>query len=160
MRSWLPSNLDERVVRVICAALDDVGEHEEPAGSNRGPYVDGVVAAVGSPLGSYWCAAALAKWYRAGPIAMPPAQLGSCETWRRWALTTARLASKPELGGAVLYGTATHASHCGLIVCLSPLLSVEGNTSLDGYSRDGEAVQCKLVNREHVIGYIHRSAIE
>src|SRR5690242_14341010 len=109
MRSWLPSTLDERVMRVICAALDDVGEHESPLGSNRSPYIDAALAAVGSPLGSPWCAAVLAKWYRAGPLPMPPNQLGACDTWRIWALTTARLASTPELGGAVLYGTPAHA---------------------------------------------------
>lgn len=156
MRSWLPSDLDERLMRVICAALDDVGEHEQPPGSNRGPYVDALNAATGSPLGSYWCANAVTSWVRRGPLPMPSRDLGSCESWRRWALETARLDSHRRLGDVVLYGTTpTHASHIGLLVCLDPMLTVEGNTTIAGYSRDGVAVQCKLLNAERVLGYVH-----
>ena len=37
------------------------------------------------------------------------------------------------------------------------LLSVEGNTSLAGFSRNGLAVDLKQVSTERVLGYVHPS---
>lgn len=156
MRSWLPSDLDPRLLRAIAAALDDVGEMESPAGSNRGPYVDALNAAAGSPLGSFWCATALASWVRAGGLPMPTHDVGACETWRRWGFETGRFSSHPALGAVALYGQhPDHATHCGLVVRLGPVSDVEANTSLAGYSRNGEVVALKAVDTSWLIGYVH-----
>ena len=156
MRSWLPNDLDPRALACVTAALDDVGEMETPAGSNRGPYVDALNAAAGSPLGSFWCATAATKWRRQGGASIPPHDAGSCEAWRKWAFETGRFGSHPDYGAVALYGESpTHASHCGLVVRLGPVCDVEANTSLAGYSRNGEVVTLKAVDTVRLIGFVH-----
>jgi hypothetical protein len=74
----------------------------------------------------------------------------------QWAKQTNRWSDHPVIGVAVLYGTPTDASHIGVVVRTNPLvLSVEGNTALMGYSREGVAVDLKLVALDRVIGYAH-----
>jgi len=112
---------------------------------------------VGSPLGSYWCAAALAAWWREAGAGIPSTAAGACETWHQWARAAGRFTTTPAEGYAVLYSFAGngHADHCGVIVRVAPiLLSVEGNTSLAGYSRNGVLVDLKLTTTANVLGYI------
>ncbi|MGH7323703.1 MAG: hypothetical protein ACREJ9_03545 [Candidatus Rokuibacteriota bacterium] len=60
----------------------------------------------------------------------------------------------------MVYGTFTDASHIGVVVRTNPLLlSVEGNTALMGYSREGVAVDLKLVASDRVLGYVHPAPI-
>lgn len=47
---------------LLAAALADVGEGETPAGSNRGPYVETLLARFGFAPPQNYCAAAVAKW--------------------------------------------------------------------------------------------------
>lgn len=156
MHSWLPNTLDARAMAAVLAALNDVGEMETPAGSNRGPYVDALAVAAGSPLGSYWCATAVTSWWRAAHLAVPPKDAGACEAWRKWAFETGRFSAHPDYGAVALYGDSpTHASHCGLVVRLGPVCDVEANTSLAGYSRNGEVVTLKAVDTTRLIGYVH-----
>jgi hypothetical protein len=55
----------------------------------------------------------------------------------------------------VVYGIPGDASHIGVVVRTEPLLlSVEGNTSIDAFSRNGVAVDLKQVNRPRVLGYV------
>ena len=59
------------------------------------------------------------------------------------------------MGAAVVYGTTADANHIGVVVRVAPLLlSVEGNTSLAGYSTDGLAVTLKAVATNRVVGYV------
>jgi hypothetical protein len=63
------------------------------------------------------------------------------------------------IGAAVVYGKPGDASHIGVIVRVIPLLlAVEGNTTLDGFSRNGVAVDLKLVNTDRVLGYVYPAA--
>ena len=67
---WLDDTvpaLDQAIVR---RAMCDIGIVEMPPGSNRSPRIDEYVAAVGSPVGSRWCAAAVAAWRRGGGSAV------------------------------------------------------------------------------------------
>ena len=65
------------------------------------------------------------------------------------------------IGAAVVYGKPGHASHIGVVVRLEPLLlSVEGNTSLDGFSSNGVAVDLKLVSQRRVLGYVQPQSPE
>ena len=53
---------------------------EQPLGSNRSPEIDGWLRAVGAPLGSPWCAAALYAWLTAAGR-QPPVRSGRVQDW-------------------------------------------------------------------------------
>lgn len=153
--AWLDASVGELAQRVVRRALLDVGMLEMPPGSNRSPRIDMYVAAVGSPLGSRWCAAAVAAWWRDAGSQSPAHDAGSCDAWHAWALANALWRTAPEPGYAVLFGSGTKAVHIGVVVRVSPLvLSVEGNTSPGGFDANGVAVALKQVNQHTVLGYI------
>jgi hypothetical protein len=153
--AWAPASLPPVNLAIAKRALLDIGICEMPPGSNRSGRIDEYVAAVNSPFGSYWCAAAVAAWSRESGAETPPTLGGSCDAWARWARDTGRWTANPEIGRAVVYGVPGDASHIGVVVRVSPLLlSVEGNTTLEGFGRNGVAVDLKLVNRPRVLGYI------
>jgi hypothetical protein len=152
---WAPPETPALALAVARRALADVGICEEPPGSNRGPQVDAYVQAVGAPLASFWCAAAVAAWFRDCGAAIPPTSAASCDVWMGWAKLNGLWQSHPSIGAAVVYGKPTDANHIGVVVRTSPLLlAVEGNTALEAYSRNGVAVDLKLVNPARVLGYV------
>lgn len=153
MHSWLPADLDPRVRTAIELALADVGEHEIPPGSNRGPVPDRVNGEFGSPLGSFWCGNFIGHVWKSAGLRLP-AVPGVVDNWRRWALQTGRWLHGPTWGAAALFGEPTHASHIAMVVCLSPLLVVGGNQSWDGYSRNGEAVTLRRLDADRLVGYV------
>jgi len=153
---WLDDTvpaLDQAIVR---RAMCDIGIVEMPPGSNRSPRIDEYVAAVGSPVGSRWCAAAVAAWWRECGADVPPLDAGSCNAWMAWSRRQKSWSSVPVAGSAVVYGSNGIAVHIGVIVRVAPLLlSVEGNTSIAGNSDpDGIAVAPKQVTASRVLGYI------
>lgn len=155
---WLPAATPALNRAIVQRALLDIGICEMPPGSNRSGRIDEYVRAVGSPLGSFWCAAAVAAWWREAGAETPPRDAGSCDAWWAWGLKTFRVAGEPAPGAAVLFGVPGDAQHIGVIVRTSPLLlSVDGNTSLGGYSRNGVAVDLKLIERTNgrVLAYVH-----
>lgn len=152
---WLDASVPAHAQRIVRRALADVGLLEMPPGSNRSPRIDAYLRAVGSPLGSSWCAAAVAAWWRDVGVRVPPAEAGSCAAWERWARSTGAWREAPSVGSAVLYGMGDVALHMGVVVRIAPLvLSVEGNTTLTGFGADGEAVTLKRVALQRVRGYV------
>ncbi len=155
---WLGVN--HPAMDVVLRALADIGVCEDPPGSNRGPQVDAYNQAAGAPIGSYWCASAVGRWWRDAGWAVPPGY-ASCDHWMQWAKDHGRFSAVPVVGAAVLYGVPGDARHIGLIVRVSPLvLSVEGNTTVEGAnfgaSRNGVAVSLKEVTKaDPVLGYVH-----
>jgi hypothetical protein len=153
--AWAPTTLPAVNLAIAKRALLDVGICEIPPGSNRSGRIDEYALAVGCPVGSFWCAAAVAAWWRESGAETPLSQGGSCDAWMRWARDTGRWTPRPEIGRAVVYGGPGDASHIGVVVRVQPLLlSVEGNTTLEGFSRNGVAVDLKLVNTARLLGYI------
>jgi len=152
---WLPDDLPALQRRIVERALADVGICENPPGSNRSGVIDGYNTAVGAPVGSYWCAAAVAAWFRESGAAIP-AGAASCDRWMLWAQSRGLWVERPTPGAAVVYGVPGDAQHIGVVIRLTPiLLSIEGNTTLGGdYSRNGVAVDLKQVNARRLLGYI------
>ncbi len=155
---WLDSTnkgaeaLQQKIVR---RALLDVGIMEMPVGSNRSTRIDEYVAAVGSPMASFWCAAAVAAWFRESGAKTPKIEAASCDRWMHWAKTNGLWGQVPQIGYAVVFGTPSDASHIGVVVRVKPVLaSVEGNTSLGGYNRNGFAIDMKQTDTGRVVGYV------
>lgn len=153
--AWLDTSVSALAQRIVRRALLDVGIVEMPPASNRSPRIDMYVGAVGSPLGSRWCAAAVAAWWRDAGALVPPREAGSCDAWHAWAMQNTRWRTAPEPGHAVLFGVGTKAVHIGVVVRVTPLvLSVEGNTSLGTFDPNGVAIALKQVNAQRVLGYV------
>jgi hypothetical protein len=152
---WLPAETPAIAAAAVRRALTDVGICEIPPGSNRSGVIDAYVRATGSPVASFWCAAACAAWWRDVGLPIPPTAAASCNAWQSWAKKTGRWSVVPVAGAVVLYGFGSNAEHCGLVVRTDPIvLTVEGNTSLAGYSRNGVAVDLKAIYAERVMGYV------
>ena len=170
---WLDgAQLEAPVVAAVRNALQDVGVHESPRGSNRGKQIDQYNKDSGSPLGSVWCATALASWLRRAGCWVPATSAGSCDKWVKDAKVAGRWIARPKgapipkdipIGAAVLYGSHTpfDASHCGLIVISGGgyLVSCEGNTTTESAayseSRNGLVVSLKdITAADPVLGFV------
>lgn len=157
---WLPSDT-LLLRRSICArAQVDVGLLEEPPGSNRSPTIDSYLKAVGSPIGSPWCAAAVSAWFRDSGAIVPMGAAGSCEAWYAMGKLRARLTPSPGIGYAVLYDMAGtgRPDHMGVVVRVDPLvLTVEGNTVMkreSGDDRNGVGCTIAVLDAKHVLSYL------
>lgn len=156
MLSWLPDTIDSRVVFALRTACMSVGEHEVPFGSNRGVWIDTIVAQAGSPPGSPWCGCAVRAWWRAGPLLVPDGA-GEADAWRRFGQAHGMWSPLPAIGSVVCYsGDGVIVHHVGLVISVDPLLTIEGNTALDGYSNDGEIVTLKYdpPHASKILGYV------
>lgn len=147
---------------IITTAQSEIPILENPVGSNRSPEIDAMCKEFGVPLGSYWCALWTAHVWREAGAEIPPIKghwhPASCQTWLEWARETGRFTNKPELGYASLYGKKGQgpAEHIGCcVVSKFPItMDLEGNTSLDGFSREGELTGLKQVAQGRLIGYV------
>lgn len=153
---WLPPTVNDLQQAIVRRALLDVGVCEDPVASNRGPEIDEFNRATGSPLGSSWCANAVATWFRDSGARIPTYNAGACQQWMGWAQANdCWFAQVPEPGWAVLYGSQGLAHHMEVVVRTSPLiLSVGGNTTIDGFTTNGELCTLKVVAQNRVLGYI------
>lgn len=159
-----PPNLPALNIAIVRRAQLDIPIVENPPSSNRSPEIDAMCKQWGVPLKSYWCALWTATVWKDAGAEVPPiiAKKGwhpaKCETWRQWALETGRFSAIPIIGAAPLYGNGGRepAHHMGpCVVAISPaLLSLEGNTALAGYSRNGELTAMKLIDTARLIGYV------
>jgi hypothetical protein len=117
--------------RALAAAQTQIGQAEQPPGSNDGPAIATYRSAVeGSYAGAPWCAY-FVSWCatQAGsPIGDRGQGLGSVAAITDWATRTGRLVSQPQPGDLILFGTR----HVGIVQSINPdgsLTTVEGNAS-------------------------------
>jgi hypothetical protein len=158
---WLPNGLPALNAAIVRRAMLDLGICEMPPGSNRSGRIDEYNLLARAAIGSYWCASALRAWWGEAGASYPGTGAASCDVWMEWAKKTKRWSPDPIEGAAVVYGTLTDADHIGCVVRISPLmLSVEGNTSLNAYDRNGVAVDLKQVNEKRLLGFIHPEPVK
>lgn len=155
------------VRRALDFALANIGVCEDPPGSNRSPEIDAWAAEFGSPLGSFWCALAVAKARKEGGLWIPDRFAGCCDEWIYQARAAEMTATAPQPGAAVVYTnhkTLTagryagqlDAVHLGLVLRTTPvLLSIEGNTTLGKYDINGYVQALKRVDPDRVLCYIN-----
>ena len=117
--------------RALAAAETQVGQAEQPPGSNDGPAIAMYRSAVeGAIPGAPWCAY-FVSWAAAqagAPIGDRGQGLGSVAAITDWASRTGRLVSQPQPGDLILFGT----EHVGIVQSVNPdgtLTTVEGNAS-------------------------------
>jgi cell wall-associated NlpC family hydrolase len=117
--------------RALAAAETQIGQAEQPPGSNDGPAIAMYRSAVeGSYAGAPWCAY-FVSWAAAqagAPIGDRGQGLGSVAAITEWAGRTGRLVAQPQPGDLILFGTR----HVGIVQAVNPdgsLTTVEGNAS-------------------------------
>ena len=152
---WLGSKFNPASpngMKIARRAAQDIGVCEDPPGSNRGVRIDEYNNLAGVPVGSFWCASACGAWYRESNVPAPTG-FASCDNWLRWLDSNDLRSQKPVIGGIVLYGVGSDAQHIGVVVRLHPyVMTIEGNTTLDGFSRNGEFVALKGIGKR-IIAY-------
>jgi hypothetical protein len=114
----------------------------------------------GSPLGSYWCALSVGVARKAGGLWVPSHDAGSCNEWVYQATRAGLIRKVPEPGAAVVYTNGTTVSggrydgqrdavHIGIVLRVEPvLLSIEGNTVISAFDRNGFVQALKEVFRD------------
>lgn len=154
------------VRRALDYALAHVGVCEDPIGTNRGPEIDLWAREFGSPLGSYWCALAVAKARSVGGLWVPEHDAGSCDEWVYQARHAGVMSPLPVPGAAVVYTNGRllrggrfagqfDAVHIGLVLRTTPrLLAIEGNTTIGTFDRSGYVLALKEVEASRVLGFI------
>jgi hypothetical protein len=118
---------------VLAAAESQIGQSEQPPGSNDGPAIAVYRSAVsGAQAGAPWCAY-FASWAAAQagtPLGDAGQGLGSVSEITSWAASNGRLLpadATPSPGDLILFGTR----HVGIVESVNPdgtLTTVEGNS--------------------------------
>lgn len=125
-----------------------IGQHEEPKGSNRSPFIDAILHAVGQPPGQPWCAAFVYHCFAQAALALgvpnPLPATASCSVLYAWAREHGKLVSVPQAGDIFLVRGGPHGHrHTGLVAAVpnnwhAP--TVEGNSNDDGSAEGWEVV--------------------
>lgn len=104
--------------------------------------------------GYYWCAAAVATWWKEAGLPIPNGG-ASCDNWLNWARDNGYFSQQPKIGAAVLYGSLSDAHHIGIVSSVLPngkIITIEGNTSGGGFNRNGVGVFTK--SPKNYIGFV------
>ena len=150
-------------------ALNQLGQAEQPKGSNSGPMVDEYLREVGLNPGFAWCQAfvywcyhqAAKQLLKTNPV-VKTASVHSC-----WNNTTAdkkisktTALSQPSLlqpGYQFILSFGTNAGHTGIIESLegNTIHTIEGNSNTDGSCEGYEVVRHKRnLNDKALLGFI------
>jgi hypothetical protein len=126
--------LGEPGAAVVSAAESQIGQSEQPPGSNDGPAIAVYRSAVaGAQPGAPWCAY-FASWAAAQagvPLGDSGQGLGSVSEITDWAARNGRLlpaSDTPQPGDLMLFGTR----HVGIVESVNPdgtITTIEGNSS-------------------------------
>lgn len=172
-------NKCEAGLRVVAAARKDLGiiETSSPPGKNYGGKegggmlpegvsgrIDEMLAVCGldnkakvrsSGSGYYWCAAAVAAWWKEAGLPIPSGA-AACSNWERWAKSNGYFSNLPKVGAAVLYGESGKADHIGIVSAVAEdgtISTIEGNTTGGGkFNRNGCGCFSKTPRR--YIGFV------
>lgn len=154
------------VIDILQASTDLIAVRESPKGSNRGEDIDRWAKKFGSPLGSFWCALMQGEIADRSKSWRPTMNVGSCDEWYLQAERAGLLIKEPRPGAIVLYTNGMRltegrykgrldALHIGRIIQPDPeALSIEGNTTLGKYDRNGFVCALKHVDKSRVLTYI------
>jgi hypothetical protein len=165
---------------IAARAFCDCGIGERPKGSNRSGRIDAYLRRAKVPESlitggrGYWCAAWAGAVRADGLLAagdrgtnLVPPGYADCDTWRPWARKSRRWLDAAAVkrlrtdrqrailvGGCALFGTEADQSHINVIIRADAdyLLGVEGNTSLNGYSRNGTLCDMKDWDFTRLVG--------
>jgi hypothetical protein len=149
--------------------LSKVGVCEIPLGSNRGPDIDAWADEFQVDRGSYWCGLMVGHCRKYTGVWIPTRHqydVASCDEWYLQGEQAGLFSKTPVVGAAILYTTWKRIQggrfdgrwdihHTGTVLRTTPALhSLEGNTTLGKYDRNGIVLALKEINVPAVLGYI------
>lgn len=125
----------------------------EASQQNRGLRVESIQHWAAGNYGDSWCMEFVwFVWDIASGGAASFERQGSVEAFRQWCKHHGFSSTGPVVGGFVMTidPTANHAHHIGIVTSVTPLISIAGNTSVDGSDPNGNGVH------EHEISYTNK----
>jgi len=159
---WQSLRIPERMLMVAAQLCDVDHVHEEPPGSNRGPWIDTILEAARTDVGQPWCAAFVTYCLKfAGrDIYSPDYGKGvrypaSVASWVDWAKAAGKWSRTPRRGRAFAIAQSGE-SHMGLVAKANldgTFDTIEGNSDTSG-SREGWEVCRHTRSVSHVSGFI------
>jgi len=155
--------------KAVEIAIGQLGQKEEPIGSNCGPMVNEYLKSVGLNPGYAWCQAFVFWCYAeaAKALGLPNPVIHTAsvlDCWNRTAvnfkLMAVEVKARPELvspGDQIIFKHSATTGHTGIIERIEGQLfyTIEGNTNHDG-SREGYEVERKIRRCDdlHLLGVI------
>lgn len=158
----------------MLAAVGQLGQREEPKGSNRGPMVNEYLRSVGLNPGYAWCQAFVHWCYgeAADMLLMENPVVktaGVLDCWNRTAvnfkITAAQAKASPEqvrVGSQIVWKHGKITGHTGIVEAVAKnvggqwvIRTIEGNTNDEG-SREGYEVarRERVFTDPHLLGFI------
>lgn len=141
--------------RVLAIARGELGNKEDPAGSNRTKYgkwfgLDGYAWCVMFIMWVFW---------KAGALGLLPKRTASCGDLMNAAKKAGQWVTEDyRPGDVVIYdfpgGAAT--DHCGIVESVRPdyVIAIEGNTSVAGSQSNGGQVLKRTREKRYVVGAV------
>lgn len=131
-----PSRARPELVPVLQWAVGQIGQHETPDGSNRGPAIDQWTGKVGHPVaepGPPWCAFFVSAAFRQLQHGSPFGILASALRFKEWAECLGRLVrGLPEPGDIWVILRADYHGHVGMVGGVNDdgrVSTIEGNAA-------------------------------
>ena len=124
--------------KLVEVARSYLNVRESPAGSNRGPEIDRWLTALGSPLGSAWCAAFVLHCLREANDLRNFKRSGRVQTMVDAGTLVDVKEAKPGDLVVFYFANLKRYAHIGIVVTKTSkrLTCIEGNTIPDGATGD------------------------
>jgi hypothetical protein len=164
-----PYSGESLTASVIQIAQGQVGQQEDPKGTNRGPMIDQYLASVGLVPGYSWCQAFVHWCYEQAAIQHNQTNpvvktAGVLDCWNRTAvqfkITKTEALQHPGLltpGCQFIISYGGGAGHTGIIVQIEGdvLHTIEGNSNKNGGREGYEVVtHCRGIDDRSILGFI------
>ena len=143
---WAHWSLQERLVQLAAYHCDVLGVHEEPKGSNDGPWVRKYLRAAGIGFPAPWCAAFVTYLLKQCGYKDFPNRPASVLMWSRWVEAKEKNVAEPKRGDLIYFLNANGTGHIGIVLerrADGTCRTIEANTNDEG-SREGFEV-CRRV---------------
>lgn len=139
--------------KALQTALTQVGQHEQPLGSNWGKPVQEYLASVGINFPASWCAAFVYWCFSQVTTKNPLVKTGG--VLNHWNAAAAHRVTDPQPGDIFIMDHGHGLGHTGFVVSADPtfIYTVEGNSNDTG-SREGIEVTRKQRPRKSIKGYL------
>lgn len=145
--------------RSLEVAITQIGQHEQPPGSNWGEPVISYLASVGINFPAAWCYS-FAYWCfteASKEMGTPNPLPKTGSVLHAWHTVDVihRVTGEPQPGDIFIQDHGQGLGHCGIVerVEASVVHTIDGNTNNNG-SREGVDVERKIRNRNKIIGYL------
>jgi len=143
---------------VLAVATEELGNREEPKGSNAGPEIEKYLRSVGLGPGYSWCMAFVfwctektrIAWDQPNPLVKTA---GVLDQWRR--MPAERKKTVPQVGDVFIMDFGKGMGHTGFVTRVhnDHVHTIEGNTNDEG-SREGYEVARRIRKISTIKGFI------